>query len=260
LRGPAISSVDFVTHLLALPAGVYVFAAIGGVVRGFTGFGAALTFVPITASLIGPQFAVATIVVLDTVWQSVMWRDAWRNADRRAMLPLIAGALVGAPLGIHVLVTMDPTVLRWGMSLTVLAAVGLLASGWRLARPLGQGGSVVVGAVSGFFNGAATMGGLIAATFWLAGRGTSEAIRASLVLYLIFLTVYAIFNLSFVGVITPERVVSALPLLPAYGLGMGLGILLFRRAGSATYRPIAYCVITLGAILASPVFDRLLRG
>jgi hypothetical protein len=149
--------------------------------------------------------------------------------------------------------------LRWAIAVAVFAAIGLVLSGWRLARAPGRTGSVVVGIVSGFFNGAATLGGLVAATFWLAGRGENATIRASLVIYLAFLTAFALFNLSVAGLLTLQLALATLPLAPGYGLGILLGMAAFRRFGGATYRPIAYAVVVLGAIISMPVLDAWLR-
>src|SRR3546814_12053521 len=67
------------------------------------------------------------------------------------------------------LVAVDPQAMRWAISLSILLAVGVLASGWRLKRALSTAGTAAVGGLSGLAGGAAALYGPPLILFWLGG-------------------------------------------------------------------------------------------
>src|SRR5699024_9294868 len=106
-------------------------AVLAGLVRGFSGFGSAMVLVPVASALTSPQTAVVLLLFTDTLLTLPMVVPAARRCNWREVLPLAAGALCTVPLGVHLLLILDQTLLRWIISLLILILVALLASGWR---------------------------------------------------------------------------------------------------------------------------------
>ena len=99
--------------LLAAPAA-------GGLARGFSGFGAALIFVPLASVGLGTRQAAPLMLVLEVLTVALLTPAAWRIADRREVGWLALGAAAGTPLGAAVLALADPLALRWGVALAIL--------------------------------------------------------------------------------------------------------------------------------------------
>ena len=97
---------------LALLAAITLAASLA---RGFSGFGAALIFVPLVSALLGPQVAAPLLLVTDGLMAAGMIPGAVRAADRRGVLTMAMGAVVGVPAGTWALASLDPQVLRWGI-------------------------------------------------------------------------------------------------------------------------------------------------
>ena len=70
-----------------------------GLSRGFSGFGAALIFVPLASSLIGPKLATPILAVIDLIFAAHLIPRAWKLGDRREVSVMFLGALVGIPVG-----------------------------------------------------------------------------------------------------------------------------------------------------------------
>ena len=70
-----------------------------GFMRGFTGFGFAMAAVPLLALVIAPVRAVPFVILLQLLAGLWDWREARRHAHWRSLPWLMAGALVGTPLG-----------------------------------------------------------------------------------------------------------------------------------------------------------------
>ena len=67
-------------------------ALAGGLARGFSGFGAALIFVPLASVALGPQGAAPLMLVLEALAIALLTPGAWKLADRRQVGVLALGA------------------------------------------------------------------------------------------------------------------------------------------------------------------------
>lgn len=67
--------------------------------RGFSGFGSALIFIPLGSAAEGPALASAVLLVIDGIGAIPMLSGAWRDAHRRAVFTMSAGAVVAVPIG-----------------------------------------------------------------------------------------------------------------------------------------------------------------
>src|SRR3954463_9199285 len=96
-------------------------AFISGTARGFSGFGAALIFMPLASSLAAPRLVAALLLVIDFVAAAPLIPNTWKHADRRATSVMVAGALIGVPVGTLLLSRLDPVTTRWIISAFVFA-------------------------------------------------------------------------------------------------------------------------------------------
>src|SRR5690606_6239029 len=106
-------------------------AALAGVVRGFSGFGSALIYVPLISAVYEPRIATVSFALMDYVCVLPYALRAIPQARWREVAPAFGAALLTVPLGTMTQNAADPLVLRWGMAAFVLAFVLLIAVGWR---------------------------------------------------------------------------------------------------------------------------------
>src|SRR5258708_12209541 len=142
-------------------------AFVSGAARGFSGFGSALMLMPLASSLAAPRLVAALLLVIDFVAAAPLVPNAWRHADRRATAIMVAGALVGVPIGTWFLSRLDPVTTRWIISGFVTALLALLISGWRYRGEDHAAISIGVGGLSGFCSGLAQTGGPPIVGYWL---------------------------------------------------------------------------------------------
>jgi uncharacterized membrane protein YfcA len=140
---------------------------IAGTARGFSGFGAALIFMPLASSLAAPRLVAALLLVIDFVAAAPLVPNAWRHADRKATAIMVLGALIGVPVGTWLLTRLDPVTTRWIISGFVIALLMLLVSGWRYRGKEHAAISIGVGGLSGFCSGLAQTGGPPIVGYWL---------------------------------------------------------------------------------------------
>jgi uncharacterized protein len=234
-------------------------AFIAGLARGFSGFGAALIFVPLASSLIGPRLAAPLLLIIDAVAAIGLIPDAWRRSDRKDVGTMSVGALAGVPLGAAVLSLADPLAVRWMIVLVVLALLLLLVSGWRYHGRPSALLTVGVGSISGLFSGAAQIGGPPVVAYWLGGSIPSVIVRANIVLYFAISTALTGASYFVGGLITQSVLALSLIAGPLYGLGLYLGSRLFGRAKETTFRYVCYGLIASAAALSLPSLDGILH-
>lgn len=234
-------------------------AFIAGLARGFSGFGAALIFMPLASSIIGTKSTAPLLLIIDAVAALGMLPRGWLLADRSSVGTMTLGALVGVPLGTYALTRMDPLALRWSIVLLVVLLLCLLMSGWRYhgrpATPL----TIGVGGLAGFFSGAAQVGGPPVVAYWLGGTNNGVVVRANIVLYFAISSALTAVSYLAGGLITQPVLALALATGPLYGFGLYLGSRFFGRTSERGYRWACYGLIAMASIVSLPVLDPILR-
>jgi uncharacterized membrane protein YfcA len=234
-------------------------ALVSGTARGFSGFGSALIFMPLASSLAAPRLVAAVLLIIDFVAAGPMLPNAWRQADRSATAIMVAGALIGVPLGTYFLSRLDPVTTRWIISGFVFALLLLLISGWRYHGKERPAISMGIGGLSGFCSGLAQTGGPPIVGYWL-GRPVASAIaRANILLFFGASDFFSAASYALAGLITADAVRFSLLLGPIYGIGVWFGASLFGRASEKLFRSICYALIAAAVVIGLPALDRLLR-
>jgi len=187
---------------LAQPGLSWLALTIGlaGVVRGFTGFGTALVYLPIASIFLSPPAAILSLVVLGLGGCIVLIPRAWPEAERRDVAVLSLGAIVSMPLGIALLAWLDDATVRWAVASVAALTLVLLASGWRYRGRIGRVRQAGVGALSGMVGGATGLTGPVTILFYLgaADRG-SATVRANTILFLALMDLALIANFMLAG-------------------------------------------------------------
>jgi uncharacterized protein len=228
--------------------------------RGFSGFGAALIFVPLVSAILGPKVTVPLLLVTDGIMTAGMIPAAVMAADRRDVLTMAVGALFGIPTGIWLLTSLDPLTLRWTIVAVAGLMLALLLSGWRYRGRPRAPLTVLVGLISGLFSGAAQIGGPPVVAYWLGGTLSAVVVRANIVFYFALTTLIAATGYIWGGLITWQILVLAALIAPIYGLGTWAGSRMFGLASEQTFRRICLAMIALATVISMPVLDGVLRG
>jgi uncharacterized protein len=238
---------------------VCAIAFVAGTSRGFSGFGAALIFMPLASSVAPPRLAAALLLIIDFVSAAPLIPNAWREADRKATMIMVVGSAVSIPIGTYFLTRLDPVITRWIISAFVAALLLLLLSGWRYRGKDHAALSVAIGAVSGFCSGLAQTGGPPIVGYWLGRPIHSKVARANILLFFGASDVFGAISYAAGGLITPQAIGFSLIVGPVYALAIWLGAKLFGRASEKLFRAICYGLIALALIVGLPALDGVIR-
>jgi uncharacterized protein len=251
-----------------IPAELSTFAAIAicaiafvsGTARGFSGFGSALIFMPLASSIAAPKLVAALLLIIDFVAAAPLLPNAWKQADRKATAVMVAGALIGVPIGTYFLTRLEPVTTRWIISCFVTALLVLLLSGWRYRGKEHASISVGVGSLAGFCSGLAQTGGPPIVGYWLGRPIPSVIARANILLFFGASDFFSAVAYAVSGLINTDAILFALVVGPVYAVGVWFGASLFGRASETLFRAICYALIAAAVIIGLPALDGMLRS
>jgi uncharacterized membrane protein YfcA len=233
-------------------------AALSGLVRGFSGFGSALIYMPLVAAIYEPRIAAVTLLLIDFFASSPFAIRELPNCNWREVLPIFLAAAIAIPFGALALKFVDPTVLRWFIALLVLSLLAVLMSGWRYHRRPRLPITLGVGLFSGFGGGAVQIAGPAVIIYWLGTNNAAVTVRANLMVYFLLTDATLCVAYALQGLFSAEGFALSLLLGIPFLAAMAAGAYIFRGASDLLYRRIAYLIIAAAALVSLPLFDGLL--
>jgi len=213
-------------------------------IRGLTGFALSAVLIAGLSFIIDPVEAVQLALAMEVVGSVIQVPSVWSEIKWAHLWVLVAAALLGNPVGVAILTSVDPDVLR-ASTFGVLAVVSL-------ALLLKHKSTVeptlrlffLIGVVAGVINGATALSGLVIVLAMSFMTITPAAMRSTLIAYF-FISDIAVLGLIGVrGDISDHattRVALALPLL---AVGIFIGSSTFDKTPPDRFRR-----ITLGLLI-----------
>lgn len=229
-------------------AAIVVF--VGGLLRGYAGFGFALAVVPLLSLVLPPVEIVPAVAAIGIPAGLLLIGKIGRTADWRSTGHLTLGALPGLPLGIWALASLPADIMRAIIGAIVLATVFLLWRGFRFRRVPPPPARVGMGFLSGLINGATTMGGPPVIVYYLAVPGAVAIGRASILVFFFFLSIATTGSAWIAGLVTVKVLVWTALMLPCFFAGSILGDRGFDKSGADTYRKVAMAALACVAVVA----------
>src|SRR5262245_9825696 len=227
-------------------------ALAGGLVNGLTGFGTALTGLPLWLQAVEPVLAAQLASGCSVLGHVSTIAAVSGKVDLRRLAPMLVAGLIGIPLGTWVLplINISHFKLGFGALLVAYCTFMLFAASWaRLAaREPGTERRLeaVVGFVGGVLGGLAGLSGALP-TVWASLKGWPKDERR--VIFQVFnftlLTVMLVASAA-QGLVGLKFIVAILFAAPATWIGARLGYRLYKRLDDLRFHR-----IVLGLLLIS---------
>ena len=233
---------------IALASGFVFLAAI---VRGYSGFGFSLLSITALSLIYPPAQVIPAIFMLEVAASLHLLPSIWREVHWRSLFLLLAGALIGTPLGVHALANFPQAPMTLALAVFVLIATFLLWRGFALKTMPSVPATFGVGTAAGLANGAFGIGGPPVVMFYFASPAGHAAGRASLIAYFLLTDVVGLVFLAREGLVTRTSGLLALAFLPALVAGVWLGARSFKTADPDRFRKIVLLILALLAVITA---------
>jgi uncharacterized membrane protein YfcA len=235
---------------LGLGASLWMAAAvlIAALVRGYCGFGYSAMVITASSMVTNPLNFVAVVVIAEMVMSAQSWSGLSKDVDWKRVKWLLAGAVIGMPLGLWALSFVNEDGARSVVSVYVLTMCLILLVGYRMTRLAGGLATFGTGIVSGLAN-APGMGGLPVAAFFAAQPMAPAVFRATVVAYFPILDVFSAPLYWMAGLVTWDTAFASAIVLPLTMLGNWLGGRHFFNSDPQEFRRFAIVLLAILALL-----------
>jgi len=230
---------------------VWLGAFLGAFAIGAAGFAFALVASALWLHVLDPLHATLLVAACGTLLHIGLIGGMRGTIDRKRISPLIAGGLVGVPIGIVVLTRVDQHAIKIVLGL-LLVAYGLYALATPRLPVIARGGraaDAAIGFVAGLMGGLGGYSGVLP-TIWTQLRGwPKDAARG---VYQPFILVMQVATLVAAGAVTLDRLSLVLigAALPPLVAGAWLGWIAFGRLDERRFRQVlAVMIAASGAAL-----------
>ena len=225
-------------------------AMVGGVMRGFAGFGTTLIMVPFFSLLMPPSEAVFIALATDVLVMIPLLPNAVRDAQWKYIWPMIIGVFLATPLGVMVLKITNPEVMEILIAILVIGSAFLLLSGWKYEGKRANSLSFFVGVFSSVVNGATGIGGPPVVVYFMAQGMSPKSLRASLNSLAFIMEVAAALFIYFAGVVEFKILVTVFILFPFMLLFTWIGSKIFSVLDNSLFNKIIlYFLLIFGVYI-----------
>lgn len=224
--------------------GMMASVVLAAATQRITGLGFALVSAPLLVLTSGPVTGVLLANLLSLVTNLLVLGQTWRDVDVRRVLLLGIPALCFIPIGQVVARDLPPAALMLGIGGLVLAALAAVRWLSRTTVFTGPGGAIAAGALSGFLNVTAGVGGPAVTLYAIGSKWPHASFVGSMQLYFAMINTGSILakGLPHVGAASLAGAFVAL----AVGLTLGHG--LSRRIPVERARTAVLVMAVAGAI------------
>jgi uncharacterized membrane protein YfcA len=214
-----------------------------------TGFGFALVAVPFFIIFLEPKEVVVLTALVALANAAIVTRRAWEHVPWRTVATMIAGAVLGLPVGLFVLLFAPDEALRIGVAVASIVMAFALAAGVTLGRT-GARGEVSAGAISGVLTTSTGMNGP-PVVLYLAGRRLHPtAFRGALSSYFLVGNILSLTTFAIAGVLSWPPVLLAIAALPALIPATMLGHAMVGRLRQEVFRTLVLAMLVITSLAA----------
>lgn len=218
-----------------LIAFVFAVVLLAGTAQTVTGFGFALVAVPFFIIVLEPQEVVVLTALVALANAAIVTRGAWEHVPRSTVGFMVAGSLLGMPVGLVVLLFAPDEALRITVAVLAIVLAAALVAGVSFGRR-GRPGEVAAGAVSGVLTTSTGMNGPPIVLYLADQRLAPNAFRGALSSYFMTANVLSLTTLTLAGVLSWTPVLLAVTALPALIPATLLGHAMLSRLRQDVFR------------------------
>ncbi|MDP9428151.1 MAG: sulfite exporter TauE/SafE family protein [Actinomycetota bacterium] len=217
---------------------------LGALTQRATGLGFALVAAPFLVLLTGPAVGVSLSNVLSASLCALVLARTWRRALWPQVALLAVPALLAIPLGVLLVRTLPEGPLLVAVGALSIAAVAVVSVGRRRRLLTGRGSAVVAGALAGFMNVTAGVGGPMVTAYAVSRHWPLPVFIPTAQATLLVVNVASLVGKGLPSLGPSVWVVSGIALVA----GLGAGEVVSRRLGAARGLQLVIAVALAGGV------------
>ena len=223
---------------------------LAGIVPELTGFGVATVSMSLVLFFLPPETAIPLIAIVSVIATGIIAVTIKTKGVLKRIAPLIAGSLIGVPLGMFFLNIVNWEILQIFISVFLIgyAGYGLLIKKIALL-PQNKLSGGIIGAVAGFFSASFNIHGPLIGIYSSPGVEKSANTYKDMVASYMFVSgLFTVFGHLVSGRITEETLTPLIYIVPALVCGLYVGSKLFNRVKGDFIKKFVYIFVLIAGI------------
>jgi len=234
-------------NLFAL--GTIIIAA-SAFLQGLSSFGFSILSLPLLSMYLSPKTVVPMLLFYSIVINLTVIATCWKSFSIKSIWMLLAGAVLGLPLGTYLLLILDDVILRKGIGVFVVIFSLILLSGKRWILKREKTTQLIIGFFSGIFSGSVGISGPPIILF-LSNKGVGkDEFRANLSGYFFLLNLFTIPVYYLNGLLTKEVMHYSMNWSPALIVGVATGTFFARKIKPEKFGKLVLILLLLTGLLS----------
>jgi len=209
----------------------------GGLVSGFSGFAMGLVVSGVWLHIITPMQTATLIAGYGLLTQGYGIFKLRHTLDLQKAWPLALGTIIGIPIGVSILIYLNPAYLRFGVGLLLV-----FYTIYGLTRPvfapikIGTGADIAIGVSNGLLGGLTGLGGVIS-TISCQWRGWPKDVQRAVFQPVLFVAFVVIsISQAVAGTVTGDTLMLYALGVPFMVAGLWSGFRLFGKIDDEAFR------------------------
>lgn len=200
---------------------------IAGIVRGCIGFGLSALIIASTSFWLEIKYVVVMVIILEVIASLFMLKKVKSEVDYKLLKMLTIGGVLTTLLGVWLLANINSVLHQLLLTIYLVFIVIVILSKFEFKGPISDLRLFLIGAIAGFYNGFAGMGGIFVASMLTSSKIQVRNTRATMVVYF-FLTEAVFFISAYLnGLLSTKIFTTGLALTIPMLLGIYVGSKLF---------------------------------
>jgi len=220
-----------IENLIVIGVGI----GLGFYIQTVAGFAAGLFAIPILISVLPMQEAIALMSVFLLIFSIILVYKNWNSIEKKTVLELSIGVVIGLSLGILILKTGNPVFLKrllGGFTILFVLYHFLSQKKFKIPGKLG----IFFGLAGGFFSGMFSAGGPTYVMYVYNRIDSASIFRATLIGILAITNTLRIPMLLVSDILTPDTLLIALYMLPVFIIALLLGNKTYHKINEGKFK------------------------
>jgi hypothetical protein len=216
---------------------------------GLVGFGNGLISIALLPFVMAPTTALVIVTIYTVVFTLGMLASLWREVRPGSVLILLAGTALGMPVGVWLLISVSPELLKRIIGLVLLA---IIVVEWRGLYPRalpGRGWALGAGVLAGALGAGMGTPGPPVILYAAAQRWEPRTIRATLQAFFFVNQLVILAGYWWAGLLTAEVARATLTFAAPAAIGVVAGVACFRRIDEGSFRRVVFALLLVSGVL-----------
>lgn len=220
---------------------------LGFYVQTIAGFAASLFAVPVLLNVLPMQEAIALISVFLLLFSAVLVYKNWHSIEKKTVLELSSGILIGLSAGVLILKTANPVILKKLLGVFIFL---FIAHNYLNKKKLNIPGKlgVLFGVAGGMFSGMFSAGGPTYVMYVYNKIDSANIFRATLIGILAITNILRIPMLIASDILTTETLLMALYILPVFAIALLLGNKTYNKVNEKKFKHILMILLGISGV------------